>query len=156
MLGLQAYLHGAVMPLSAFSQVPGDALRMATDPFKREVGGDSPLSSLLCRYAQAVFIFIAQSSACNATHPIRQRCARWMLLTHDRVGSDEFPLTHEFLSQMLGVRRASVTEAAGSLQKLGLISYKRGRIAVTDRAGLEAASCECYGVIRREFDRMVG
>ncbi len=79
-----------------------------------------------------------------------------MLLTHDRVSSDEFPLTHEFLSQMLGVRRASVTEVAGSLQKQGLISYRRGRVAVLDRAGLEASSCECYGVIRGEFDRLVG
>ncbi len=156
MLGLQAFLDGAVMPVASFSQVAGDSLRMAIDTFKREVGPESRLHALLQGYTLAMLVFTAQTAACNALHPVRQRCARWMLLTHDRVGSDEFPLTHEFLSQMLGVRRASVTEVAGSLQKQGLISYRQGRVAVTDRVGLEAASCECYGVIRAEFDRLVG
>lgn len=156
MLGLQAFLDGGTMPIGAFSQVSGDSLRMATDTFKREVGAGGGLPVVLHRYVQAVIVFAAQSSACNALHPVRQRCARWMLLTHDRVGSDEFPLTHEFLSEMLGVRRASVTEVAGSLQREGLIRYGRGRMAVLDRAGLEAASCECYGVIRGEFDRLIG
>ena len=156
MLGLPLFLGGASVPLSTFCQVAGEALRLEADIFRRAVGSESRLHALLGRYAQAVFIFTAQTAACNATHPIRQRCARWMLLTHDRVGTDEFPLTHEFLAQMLGVRRASVTEVAGSLQKQGLISYRRGRIAVLDRAGLEAASCECYGVIQREFESLPG
>jgi CRP-like cAMP-binding protein len=156
MLGLQAFLDGAVMPVAAFSQVAGDSLRMDTDAFKREVGAGSRLHALLQGYTLAMLAFTAQSSACNALHPVRQRCARWMLLTHDRVGTDEFPLTHGFLSQMLGVRRASVTEVAGSLQKQGLISYRHGRLAVADRAGLEASSCECYAVIRAEFDRLLG
>lgn len=148
MLGVQAFLDGSVMPVGAFCQVAGEALRLGTDNFRREVGHESPLSSLLRRYAQTVAVI--------ATHPIRQRCTRWMLLTHDRVDSDEFPLTHEFLAQMLGVRRASVTEVAGSLQKQGLITYRRGRVAVLDRAGLEAAACECYGVIRQEFESLPG
>jgi len=104
---------------------------------------------------QAFVTQIGQQVACNGLHPIEERCARWMLLTHDRVGSDEFPLTQEFLAQMLGVRRPSVTVVAGTLQQAGFIRFHRGRIAVTDRRGLESASCECYGVPREVFDRLV-
>ena len=104
---------------------------------------------------QALFTLLSQSSACNRIHSAEHRCARWLLLTHDRVGSDTFDLTHLFLSQMLGVRRATVTEIAGALQERGLIDYSRGRITVTDRAGLEAASCLCYRIIAAEFDRLL-
>jgi CRP-like cAMP-binding protein len=96
----------------------------------------------------------AQSAACNRAHPIDQRCARWLLMTHDRVGNDRFPLTQEFLAQMLGVRRQSVNTAASILQRAGYISYRRGMITVNDREGLESASCECYRIIRTEFDRL--
>ena len=115
-----------------------------------------PLQTLLRRYTLALFNQVAQSAACNRLHSIEERCARWLLMTHDRVTGDQFELTQEFLSQMLGVRRSSVTVAAGMLQKAGLIQYSRGKIAIVDRPGLEAASCECYGVIRSEFDRLVG
>ena len=97
---------------------------------------------------------VSQSSACNRAHSIEERCARWLLMTHDRVGADEFPLTHEFLSYMLGVRRAGVTVAAGMLQKAGLIEYRHGYIKVIDREGLEEASCACYGIIRETCDRL--
>ena len=107
------------------------------------------------RYAEATFVFTAQTSACNRLHSIEQRCSRWLLHTQDRVGGDEFQLTQEFLSQMLGVRRAGVNEVAGTLQREGFISYSRGVISVTDRSGLEATACECYGVITREFDRLL-
>jgi CRP-like cAMP-binding protein len=98
---------------------------------------------------------ISQSTACNHVHGVRERMCRWLLMTHDRVGADEFHLTQEFLAQMLGVRRPSVTVAAGELARSGLISYRRGRIRIVDRAGLEAASCECYETVRQEFDRLL-
>jgi hypothetical protein len=113
------------------------------------------LSRLLGRYTQALFTLVAQSSACNRKHTVDQRCARWLLMTHDRVVGDTFELTQLFLSQMLGVRRATVTEAAGQLQARGLIEYTRGRMTIVDRPGLEAAACACYGIIRAEFARML-
>jgi CRP-like cAMP-binding protein len=103
-----------------------------------------------------LFNQLSQHVVCNRLHRIVQRCACWLLLTHDRVGRDEFPLTHEFFAIMLRVRQASVTEVAGRLQKAGLIRYRLGIIPVLDRAGLEAASCECYGVIKQEYDRLLG
>ena len=117
----------------------------------RDVRG---LRGLLLRYAQSYLSQVSQSSACNRAHSIEERCARWLLMTHDRVGADEFPLTHEFLSYMLGVRRAGVPVAAGMLQKAGLIEYKHGRIKVIDREGLEAASCACYGISRDTYNRL--
>jgi CRP-like cAMP-binding protein len=103
---------------------------------------------------------VAQTAACNRLHPIEARCARWLCMTHDRVGGGPgdgvaFPLKQEFLAMMLGVRRAGVTVAAGALQNAGLIRYRRGGIRVLDRAGLEAASCECYALVRREFDQLL-
>jgi CRP-like cAMP-binding protein len=109
---------------------------------------------VLNRYTQALFIQVAQVAACNRVHLVGRRCARWLLQTHDRVGADQFLLTQEFLAQMLGVRRAGVSAAAGLLQKAGLIRYSRGRISILDRQGLESAACECYRVVKREFDRL--
>jgi CRP-like cAMP-binding protein len=99
---------------------------------------------------------MAQGMVCNRLHSIAQRCARWLLLTHDRVDADQFPLTQQFLAQMLGVRRASVSAVASKLQKAGLIRYSRGVITVLDRPGLEAAACECYRIIEAEYDRLLG
>jgi CRP-like cAMP-binding protein len=99
---------------------------------------------------------ISQSTVCNHRHSVQRRMCRWLLLSHDRVGLDEFPLTHEFLAQMLGVRRPTVTAVAGTLQKAGLIRYRRGELTVLDREGLEAASCECYEVVARELHRLLG
>jgi CRP-like cAMP-binding protein len=136
-------------------QVPGPALRMPAPAFISELANGSGLARVVRRYTQAFVSQLTQQVACNGLHSIEERCARWMLLTHDRVGTDEFPLTQEFLAQMLGVRRASVTVVAGVLQQAGFIHYRRGRVTVTDRAGLEGASCECYSVLREVFDRLV-
>ena len=111
--------------------------------------------NVIGRYAQAGVAQMMQSTACNARHHIQERCARWLLMTHDRVGRDDFELSHEFLAVMLGVRRQSVTVVAGTLQRAGLLTYKHGRITVLDRTGLEAASCECYAAIRRRFDSLL-
>ena len=112
-------------------------------------GGSSALT-------QTMINQISQSTVCNHRHSVQKRMCRWLLMSHDRVGTDEFQLTHEFLAQMLGVRRPSVTAAAGILQKAGLITYHRCRMTVLDRKGLEAASCECYEVVAKELDRLLG
>jgi CRP-like cAMP-binding protein len=136
-------------------QVPGPALRMPASTFTAELARNSGLAGVVRRYTQAFFSQLTQQVACNGLHSIEERCARWMLMTHDRVGSDEFPLTQEFLAQMLGVRRASVSVVAGTLQQAGFIRYRRGRVTVTDREGLEGAACECYAVLREVFQRLV-
>jgi CRP-like cAMP-binding protein len=156
MVGLPIFLGTDTMPSRAFGQVPGDALRITAAAFTEEIERNGPLVQVLNRYTQALFNQVAQTTACNRVHLVEQRCARWLLQTHDRVGSDQFSLTQEFLAQMLGVRRTGVSAAAGLLQKAGLIRYARGRITVLDRPGLESAACECYRVIKREFDRLIG
>jgi CRP-like cAMP-binding protein len=157
LIGLPLVLYANTIPFTAFVQVPGEALRIDATVFGRLLDEASgAVRQLLYRYTQALFNQLAQHVVCNRLHRTAQRCARWLLLTHDRVDGDEFPLTHEFLALMLGVRRASVTEVAGRLQRAGLIRYRLGRIWVLDRAGLEAASCECYGVIQQEYDRLIG
>ena len=110
----------------------------------------------MLRYGHAFFNQVAQSAACNHFHSIQQRCCRWLLMTHDRMQSDQFLLTQEFLAMMLGVQRAGVTTAAGGLQRAGLIRYRRGNVTIIDRRGLIRRSCECYGVSKREFDRLLG
>ncbi len=137
-------------------QVPGVAMRMESDRFREHVEEIAGLRALLGYYAIALFALVAQSAACNRMHPIVQRCARWLLMTHDRVDAAVFPMTHNFLAEMLGVRRPSVSVAAEALQESGLIVYHRGRVTVLDRAGLEAASCECYRLVRERFDRLPG
>jgi CRP-like cAMP-binding protein len=143
-------------PATAFCQVPGEARRMPAAAFKREVKRNGALTVMLYRYIEVVMIQMAQAAACNRIHTIEKRAARWLLMTHDRVTADTFPLTQEFLAQMLGVRRAGVNVAMGILQKAGLVEYARGVVTIVDRAGLEQASCECYRVIRKETDRLVG
>ena len=135
-------------------EVPGQARAMDVSTFLK-AAERKPLRGLVERYIQAQFIQVAQRMACVALHSIPERCSRWLLLTHDRVGDREFPLTQEFLAQMLGVRRASVTVAAGALQHAGLIRYSRGRVTILDRDGLEDAACECYGIIRNEWERLL-
>jgi CRP-like cAMP-binding protein len=157
MVGLPLFLRATTIPFTAFVQVPGAALRMEAAAFDRLLGEvNNDFNQLLYLYTQALFNQLGQHVVCNRLHPIVQRCARWLLMTHDRMGRDDFPLTHDFLAQMLGVRRASVTEVAGRLQQAGLIRYRRGVIQVLDRLGLEAASCECYGVIKQGYDRLLG
>ena len=137
-------------------QAPGTALRMDAAPLREDLERLPALRILLLRYALVHHGQVTLTAACNARHAIENRLARWLLIAHDRAGADEFAMTHEFLSLMLGVRRPGVTIAAGMLQKAGLIHYARGRMAIADRPGLEAASCECYGIARRASDRLLG
>ncbi len=153
--GLPVFLGAQTAPLASFCQVPGDAARMTAEALRSEVGPGDRLYELLRRFTEATLVFAAQSSACNRLHSVEQRCSRWILHTHDRVGKDEFYLTQEFLSQMLGVRRASVSEVASAFQGEGLISYWRGNLRIVDRFGLEAVTCECYGVVTKEFERLL-
>jgi len=156
MVGTPVFLGSDSSPTRAISQVPGEALRMETTVFQEEMRRGGPLYGLVQRYTQAMINQISQSTVCNHRHSVQKRMCRWLLLSHDRVGLDEFPLTHEFLAQMLGVRRPTVTAVASTLQKDGLISYRRGKISVLDRKALEAASCECYEVVAKELDRLLG
>ncbi len=155
MVGLPVFLGVKTVPLGCFCQVPGDAIKLGSDVLRAEVRPGSKLHELLQRYTEVTFVFAAQSSACNRLHSVEQRASRWLLQTHDRVGRDEFGLTQEFLSQMLGVRRASVSEVAAELQEAGCISYSCGAIKLLDRASLEAKSCECYRVIAGELERLL-
>jgi CRP-like cAMP-binding protein len=156
LVGTPIFLGSDSSPTRAISQVPGEALRMETKVFQEEMKRGGPLYGLVQRYTQAMINQISQSTVCNHRHSVQRRMCRWLLLSHDRVGLDEFPLTHEFLAQMLGVRRPTVTAVAGTLQKAGLIRYRRGELTVLDREGLEAASCECYEVVARELHRLLG
>ncbi len=136
-------------------QAPGEVESMDAGAFRAELQRQGALASLIERYTLAFFSQVSQQVACNGLHSVEQRCARWLLLTHDRVGVDEFPMTHEFLAQMLGVRRASVTVTAGILQRAGFVEFRRGRVTVVDRDGLEGSACECYGVTREVYDRLL-
>ncbi|MGH9268465.1 MAG: Crp/Fnr family transcriptional regulator, partial [Acidimicrobiales bacterium] len=152
MVGVPLFLGSNSMPVREFSQaqVPGEVLRLGAATFRQEMTPGGSLHGIMQRYVLAFFSQTSQQVACNSLHSVEERCSRWLLLTHDRVGSDEFPLTQEFLSQMLGVRRASVTVVAGILQRAGFIRFRRGRMEVIDREGLEDSSCECYAIIRAE------
>ena len=156
MIGLPLFLGVNITPSIAFTQVPGESMRIAAGVFQKEVRRQGGLAKMLQLYTQALMVQISQGMACNGVHSIEQRTARWLLMTHDRVAAQTFPLSQEFLGQMLGVRRAGVSEAASKLQKAGLIRYKRGVIEIVNRLGLEADSCECYEVIQREFGRLLG
>jgi CRP-like cAMP-binding protein len=156
MIGITAFLGDERPSGAAMVQVPEvDAQIMSVATFKKEVERRGPFRDVIARYFQAFVALVMQSSACNSLHPVEQRCARWLLMTHDRVGRDEFALTQEFLSVMLGVRRPTVTLVAGALQKAGLIDYGHKRIIVLNRKGLEAASCECHRVVKAHFDRLL-
>lgn len=156
MVGMAVFLGAERTPHKAFIQVPGQAARIEADAFRHVIGRCPALNRLLLRYALALMNQMAQNAACNRVHSVEERCARWLLMTQDRVHSPAFPLTQEFLGQMLGVRRPTVSMAVGMLSKAGLIAYLRGHVTVLDRPGLEAASCECYRVIADEFERLVG
>jgi CRP-like cAMP-binding protein len=155
MTGLSAFLGSPSAPVQIVAQIAGQAQRLPTARLRRETTNGSALTGMLARYANARFAATAQSVACNRYHTVFQRCARWILTAHDRVSGDEFELTHEFLSMMLGVRRAGVTEAVAALARASLIQAARGRIGVVNRAGLERASCECYAVIQREMEAVL-
>ena len=142
-------------PARAFYQVPGSAYRMPAQAFRAEMDKEGAFAKIMRLYAQAFLNQVSQSAACNRLHPVEQRLCRWILMSHDRSDGDRIALTQEFLAQMLGVRRATVSVAAGALQKAGMIRYNRGIIHVLDRERLEQSSCECYAVVRGEFERLL-
>ena len=156
MIGLPLVFGDDRSLVEARVQLEGTALRIGAAAFRAAMDESAALRGVLTRYALAFHVQVTLTAACNARHPIEQRLSRWLLIAHDRAGVDEFPMTHEFISMMLGVRRPGVSLAAGVLQKAGLIHYVRGRMEVTDRPGLETASCECYHTARREFARLLG
>jgi CRP-like cAMP-binding protein len=151
--GLPVFLGADSTAARWVVQAPGEALRMAADAFQGHANR-RPLRDLLLLYTNAFLAQVSQSVACNALHPVEERLCRWLLMVHARVGLDQFPLTHAFLAAMLGVRRASVTEAARGLQDAGLIRYGRGRLEVLDRSGLESAACNCHRAAQAELDRL--
>ncbi|HEV3273565.1 MAG TPA: Crp/Fnr family transcriptional regulator [Candidatus Dormibacteraeota bacterium] len=160
-IGNEGIVGVPVVPLGglavrAISQVAGHSLRMDTTAFLTLFERSSAFQSLVDKYTQALFGQISQAAACNRLHSSEERLSRWLLMSHDRVGSDQFMITQEFLGQMLGARRSTVSVSAGILQRAGLIRYVRGHVTIVDRAGLEAVSCECYSVIRSELERVVG
>jgi CRP-like cAMP-binding protein len=149
--GIPAALGDNIATTTAMVQLAGSGMTMKASLLKSEFQRGGVLQSLLLRYMQALYALISQNVACNRFHQLDQRLARWLLLVCDRVESNELPLTQEFISQMLGVRRAGVTEAASTLQQAGLIRYTRGKITILNREGLEAASCECYEIINGKY-----
>jgi len=154
MVGIPIFLGAKSNPLMAFAQVPGRALRMSTVDFKRELANGAALHQTLHRYTQALFSQLSQSVGCNRLHSIEQRCARWLLMTADRVGKTQFKLTQDFLAQMLGVRRASVNPILQNFQKKGMLHYKQGIMRIENRDTLERTACECYGIIREEYRKL--
>lgn len=154
MVGLPVFLGAISSPQAAFCQVSGDTVRIGAGHFRRALGRDGALHALLSRFTQATMVQVAQNVICNRSHTTEVRMARWLLTTQDRVGSNEFALTQEFLGQMLGVHRPTVSETAQRVQSQGLIRYRRGVITILDRAGLELVACECYRIVADEFGDM--
>jgi CRP-like cAMP-binding protein len=156
-LGINAVFGSEMLSGETMLQVPvpnATAEVMSAEIFKRELGRAGSFRESVQRYSQGLLTLMMQSTGCMALHPVQERCCRWLLMTHDRVRTDEFHLSHEFLAMMLGSTRPTVTLVAGTLQKAGLIRYTHGRITVLDRQRLEAASCECYSTVKRHFDRL--
>lgn len=157
MLGAEAFLltKEAVAAGDTMLQVPDGVVEvLSVEAFQREIARHDALHDLLGRYTHVLMAQVIQATACNALHDVRQRCARWLLMTHDRMHEQDFHLSHEFLAVMLGVQRPSVSVVAETLQKAGLIRYVHGHVTVTNRQRLEAAACECYTIIRAQFNRL--
>lgn len=154
-VGVSLFMGGETTPSRAVVQSSGQAYRLPSKVLKAEFGRAGATQRLLLRYTQALLTQMAQTAVCNRHHTLDQQLCRWLLLSHDRLRSDELVMTQELIANMLGVRREGVTEAAGKLQRSGLISYHRGHISILDRAGLEARTCECYGVVKAEYERLL-
>jgi CRP-like cAMP-binding protein len=154
-VGIALFMGGETTPNQAVVQVAGAVLRMRAQALLKEFRRGGPLQQALLRYTQALITQISQTAVCNRLHPVEKRLCRWLLLIRDRVPSDQLLMTQEFIAHMLGVRREGVTAAAHHLQAAGLIRYVRGHITILDRAGLEAAACECYGGVKTELDRLL-
>ena len=154
-LGISLFMGGETTPNRAVVQSAGFGYRLKSSLLKEEFNRAGPLLRLLLRYTQALITQMAQTAVCNRHHSVQQQLCRWLLLRLDRLPTNTLTMTQELIANMLGVRREGVTAAAGALQRAGLISYSRGRIVVLDRPGLEGAVCECYAVVKREFDRLL-
>jgi CRP-like cAMP-binding protein len=154
-IGIALFMGGETMPNRAVVQSAGRAYRLKGQLLKSEFNRAGELQHLLLRYTQALITQMSQTAVCNRHHTVDQQLCRWLLLSLDRLSSNNLSMTQELIANMLGVRREGVTEAAGKLQDAGLIHYSRGHITVTDRPGLEARSCECYQVVKTEFDRLL-
>lgn len=155
MVGVSLFMGGDTTPSRAVVQSAGQAYRLKSQRLKDEFSRNGPMQQLLLRYTQYLLTQMAQTAVCNRHHSLDQQLCRWLLLSLDRLPSNHLIMTQELIANMLGVRRGGVTEAAGNLQRAGLIEYRRGRITVVDRAGLEARVCECYAVVKRESDRLL-
>jgi CRP-like cAMP-binding protein len=156
LVGLPVFLGATTCETDTIAPIPGPVLRAPVDAMIAAAETLPDLLDLVHRYTQAYLIQVAQNVACNQLHGLEQRCARWLLLTHDRVGgADVMPLKHEYLARILGVHRPAVTLVVGAFQRRGLINYRRGRMHLADRTGLEAAACECYRIVRQRFDRLL-
>jgi len=154
-LGIALFMGGETTPSRAIVQSAGYGFRLNSQLLKEEFNRAGPLMHLLLRYTQALITQMSQTAVCNRHHSVHQQLCRWLLMSLDRLPSNELTMTQELIANMLGVRREGVTEAAGKLQRAGLILYNRGRITVLDRPGLEAQACECYQVVKNEFDRLL-
>ena len=154
-LGISLFMGGETTPSRAVVQSAGYGYRLKAQLLKQEFNRAGALLRLLLRYTQALITQMAQTAVCNRHHSVEQQLCRWLLLSLDRLSSDELTMTQELIANMLGVRREGVTEAAGNLQRAGLIEYSRGHIKVLNRPGLEAQVCECYQVVKTEFDRLL-
>jgi len=155
MVGISLFMGGDTTPSSAVVQTAGHAYRLERRRLKQAFDDAGLFQKVLLRYTQALMTQMAQTAVCNRHHSLEQQLCRWLLLTVDRLSGDELIMTQELVASMLGVRREGITEAAGNLQRAGLISYRRGHIAVLDRKGLEKNSCECYAVVKKEIDRLL-
>jgi CRP-like cAMP-binding protein len=154
-LGISLFMGGESTPSSAVVQTAGHGFRLKAELLKIEFGRFGPTMHLLLRYTQALITQMAQTAACNRHHSISQQLCRWLLLTLDRLPSQELIVTQELIACALGVRRESITEAAAKLQRAGFVRFRRGHVAVLDRSGLEAGTCECYSVVKKEFGRLL-
>ena len=156
MVGLPVVLGDQYAPSTVYVQVPGTALQIDARKFREALEESPTLKFVLLRYVHAFFNQVSQSAACAHLHSLEQRCCRWLLMTRDRMPSDQFLLTQEFLGMMLGVQRPSVSLAMNALQKAGIVDYRRGHVTILDRKGLQACTCECYEISKCEFDRFLG
>lgn len=156
LVGISIFMGGGSTPSRAVVQSAGSGYRMRAESMKQEFARSGPVMHLLLRYTQALITQMAQTAVCNRHHSLDQQLCRWLLLSLDRLeGNSELAMTQELIANMLGVRREGVTEGALKLQRAGLISYARGRIKVLDRPGLERRTCECYSVVKKEYDRLL-
>lgn len=156
MVGIPVFLGSNITTTKAFVQVADGGVRMETERFKVELKRGGALQNLLLQYTQMLLTQVSQTAACNRLHTVEERLARWLLTVSDRLQSDQFLITQEFIAQMLGTRRSGVTVAAGILIQAGMISYTRGKITIVERKSLESTSCECYQVVKNEFTRLLG